>query len=93
MQRKNRNLIQKVKEKFNSDTEAQITERMTLIEGLEKDKGHLQNDLKVVMVSREKIEGEWTALEQRIAMLKKQVAEQHAELQKAGKVTNTSTKN
>ncbi|MCH2180762.1 MAG: hypothetical protein MK108_02035 [Mariniblastus sp.] len=82
-----------IKAEFNNDTEAQITERMTLIEGLEKDKGNLQNDLKVIMVSREKVEGEWTALEQRIATLKKQVAEQHAELQKAGKVTNTSTKN
>jgi len=82
-----------VKEQFNSDTEAQITERMTLIEGLEKDNGHLQNDLKVITGHREKKEGEWTALEQRIAMLKKQVAEQHAQLKKAGKVTNTSTKN
>ena len=82
-----------IKEQFNNDTEAQITERTTLVEGLEKDKGNLQNDLKVITASREKVEGEWTALEKRIAELKKQVAEQHAQLQKAGKVTNTSTKN
>lgn len=88
-QMKNNNQL---KEQVNLDTEAQITERVNVIAGLEKDKGNLENDLNVVEGARQKSQLAWDAMQKRIATLEKQVAEQHAQLQKSGKVTNTSTK-
>ncbi len=81
-----------VKEQVNIHTEEQITARVDIIAGLEKDKASLEKDLKVAEDARQKFQAEWDEMQKRIAALEKEVAEQHAQLQKSGKVTNTSTK-
>ena len=75
-----------------TNAQAQINERDEIIVKLQKDQEFLTRDFDSIKVVLEKRQAQWSEMQKRLATLEKQVADQHAELQKAGKVTNTSTK-